>query len=282
MTASNAMDQPLAEVQRAFGSKGVPVRLKGGEGRCFRVANCVFKPVENVTLHEWSARLLERLQANGFRISRPMRSARDGFVYKGWAASSYEPGQHFDGNWTEKLKVGRLFHQAINALALDPIPARDDRWARSHDIVWGRGELPDGMDPVVLGAIDSIVSRFGESDCAEQIIHSDLCGNILFEKGLAPLIIDFSPAVGPLAYGEAILVADAIAWEGASTELIDSLPMTEFYRQMLYRAVAFRIVVAGLFFAKEIDRFRDEHRAFLPIIEYLDGSGSQQNGRGSE
>jgi len=46
-----------------------------------------------------------------------------------------------------------------------------------------------------------------------QIIHGDLCGNILFHETLSPVVIDFSLDYRPREYAEAILIADSIAWE---------------------------------------------------------------------
>ena len=272
---------PPTEVISAFGCKGTPKPLDGGEGRSFRIENYVLKPVENIALYEWCADLLQRLRVFDIRFSAPI-ATRDGhFVHNGWGASLYEPGSHRNGDWKEKLRVGRSFHEAMNQVVAKPIPDRDDRWSQAHEIVWGRMEIPSEMDVKIQRTLGDIISRFKEVDYDEHVIHSDLCGNIMFHECSPPLVIDFSPAIGPQAYGEAILVSDAIAWEGAPTGLVSLLPDTEYYRQMFYRAVAFRTIVAGLFYADKFDRFMEEYLAFSPIINLLEGQGSQQTGAGN-
>ena len=48
-----------------------------------------------------------------------------------------------------------------------------------------------------------------------QLIHGDLSGNVLFHAELPPAIIDFAACWRPVAFASAIVVADALVWEGA-------------------------------------------------------------------
>jgi hypothetical protein len=47
------------------------------------------------------------------------------------------------------------------------------------------------------------------------LIHGDLTGNVLFHDELPPAIIDFTPYWRPLEFQSAVVVADALVWEGA-------------------------------------------------------------------
>lgn len=57
-----------------------------------------------------------------------------------------------------------------------------------------------------------------------QIIHGDLCGNILFHDTLPPVVIDFPLDCRPREYAETILLADAIVWENGGEEAYSLLP----------------------------------------------------------
>jgi hypothetical protein len=78
-------------------------------------------------------------------------------------------------------------------------------------------------------------------------VHGDLSGNVLFAEELAPAIIDFSPSWRPPAYASAIVVADAIVWEGADELLIDTAAHIPHFPQFLVRALIMRAVVDRLF-----------------------------------
>ena len=101
---------------------------------------------------------------------------------------------------------------------------------------------------------------------SEDILHSDICGNILFDDSHQPCVIDFSPAYGPAEYAEAILVADAIAWEGAPLEIVRLLPYSDDYRQVLLRAINFRLIVTALFGPQNLQGFFEEFREFEDVF----------------
>ena len=55
---------------------------------------------------------------------------------------------------------------------------------------------------------------------ANQVIHGELSGNVLFAAGQAPAVIDFSPYRRPAAYADAIVAVDGLLWFGAGRELV--------------------------------------------------------------
>ena len=121
----------------------------------------------------------------------------------------------------------------------------------------------------MIKLIEEIFERYRPLLRARDIIHSDICGNIIFHEGLDPCVIDFSPAYGSVEYAEAIMVADAIAWENAPMDIVKLLPNNELYSQYLLRAINFRIIVAALFRPRELDRFLTEYAGFKPIIDFV-------------
>jgi hypothetical protein len=68
-------------------------------------------------------------------------------------------------------------------------------------------------------------------------MHGDLTGNVLFHDTLPPAVIDFAPYFRPPTYASAIVVADAVCWEGAPKSLLDAVPRQFLLRALIYRGV---------------------------------------------
>jgi len=75
----------------------------------------------------------------------------------------------------------------------------------------------------------------------------DLTGNVLFSDGLPPAVIDFSPYWRPIAFASAVVVADALVWEGADENLVEAVAHIERFDQFLLRALIYRAVTDRLF-----------------------------------
>src|SRR5262249_21720456 len=80
-----------------------------------------------------------------------------------------------------------------------------------------------------------------------QLIHGDLTGNVLFDNRQPPAIIDFSPYWRPTAYASAIVIADALIWEGADRQVLDAITDIGDFGQYLVRALIFRAVTDWIF-----------------------------------
>jgi uncharacterized protein (TIGR02569 family) len=264
---SNSSPDP--EIIASFSCAGVRQKLYGGEGNAVRVGDCVFKPIDNPERYSWACELLLQLPQSGFRISEPLRSKDETFAHSGWGASAYEQGEHVNGRWQEKVRISKLFHAELNELELTPMPSSDDFWSQAHEIAWQVIPIPASLHPKMTTRIEDIFRHYQPLSRGQGVIHSDLCGNFLFQDGLDPCIIDFSPAYGSVEYGEAILVADAIAWEDAPQEIVDLISNDEHYRQNLLRAINFRVIVAALFRPENIDWFLFEYAAFKPLTDHL-------------
>ena len=83
-------------------------------------------------------------------------------------------------------------------------------------------------------------------DDPSQVIHGDLTGNVLFADPLPPAVIDLTVYWRPAAYARAIVVADALAWEGATPDDLASATSGEGFGQFLARALLARIVTDWL------------------------------------
>lgn len=257
------------KVLKAFKGDGIPQKLSGGEGNSWLVGNMVFKPIQDVERYEWAGDLLSRIPQVGFRISLPRKSIQGKFAAHGWGATKFDSGEHMHGNWKEKLQVCRDLNWALNHVAASPMPPSNDRWSQAHKIAWEEENLPVAIHSEITKELTKIFQRYQPVDAINQVIHSDLCGNVLFADPLPPLVIDFSPAYRPQEYAEAILVADAIAWEQAPVQLRWELPATTYYTQILLRAVNFRLIVAALFMPDDLNSFHQEYENFRPLLEIL-------------
>lgn len=129
--------------------------------------------------------------------------------------------------------------------------------------------MPKDVDAETRQMLVPLFEMYEPMTRSSRVIHSDMCGNILFAAGMKPLVIDFSAAMGDQDYAEAILVADAIAWEGAPVELMIELPATPVYRQMLLRAVIFRVITVALRFPSKPELAKLEYNNFAPIVQRL-------------
>ena len=223
--------------------RGEPVSLIGGRGLAWRVGELVLKPAD-LGLDElaWQADVLSTVDRPEVRLSTPQRAVGGELVVDGWTAWSYLPGEHRTGRWLEVIDVGERFHDASAGLARPAfIAARTDPWAIGDRVAWG--EVP--IDPYRdVPHVASLAALRRPVDARSQLIHGDLTGNVLFSDELPPAVIDLSPYWRPTAFATAIVVADALVWEGADESLLESVADVDDFGQMLVRALLYRLVAA--------------------------------------
>jgi hypothetical protein len=97
-------------------------------------------------------------------------------------------------------------------------------------------------------------------------VHSDLTGNVLFSDSLPPAVVDFSPYWRPPGFASAVVVGDALLWEGANRSLLTAVANVDDFPQLLVRALIFRAVVDALFRTGEPMR-PDDDDCFLAPVE---------------
>jgi hypothetical protein len=239
---------PDIRILNAFNLSGNAYPLAGGQNNSWNVGEFVLKYVGTDNHYEWVASTLSQLKPEGYRISKPVISIDNRFVYNGWTCYTYEPGTFIEGREEEKLHVSRLFHHSLAGIDISRYHPANDRWQEAHRVAWS----------------DSSGNR------RLQLVHGDLAGNILFHDVLPPLIIDFSPTLAPVEYAEAILIADSIAWHHAPLSTLQLLPQNDLYKGMLLRAVNFRLAVAQL--SDDNDEVIRTHEAFGKVINFLSPS----------
>jgi uncharacterized protein (TIGR02569 family) len=233
---------PPDAVLAAFGVAGTaPVPLGGGQGTSWRAGDLVLKPVDlDQDELAWQARVYPQITRDGFRLPRP-RATRDGALsVAGWCAAEYQAGSHEPRRWPEIIAVGARFHAALRGVPRPSfLDARSNPWSVSDRVAWG--ERAAAGFPGVPHLPRLLAARRPVSAQA-QLIHGDLSGNVLFAEPLPPAIIDFTPYWRPAAYAAAIVVADALVWEGADRDLPGVVSDLEDFGQYLVRALIFRRV----------------------------------------
>jgi uncharacterized protein (TIGR02569 family) len=111
-----------------------------------------------------------------------------------------------------------------------------------------------------------LVAALRPLEAPSQLIHGDLTGNVLFDDQLAPAVIDFSPYWRPAAFASAIVVADALVWEGADDGILGAVAHLPDFAQYLLRALIYRAVTDRLFRLDEPIR-PDGADPYLPAVE---------------
>lgn len=237
---------PPLSVLHAFGVHAVPTRLSTGRGRTWATADVVLKPAEDEADAEWVATLAATIEQRGFRLARPI-PARDGrWVVDGWTAWTRLPGVHSATRWPELLAAAAGFHEAVRNVPRPEVISRQadaNRWRVADRIAWGEASADDLQGVTHLAAL---LEARRPVDLPAQLIHGDLVGNVLFAEGLPPAIIDLSLYWRPAGYSAALVVGDALAWEGAPPDTVRLIGHFDAWPQLLIRAVIFRIVVNEL------------------------------------
>ncbi|WP_431912814.1 TIGR02569 family protein [Nonomuraea jabiensis] len=260
--------EPPPGVLAAFGLTG-PVRpLAGGRGRSFRAGDAVVKPVDSAEEAEWSARVFADLPpAAGFRVPRPLRSRDGTYVVEGWTAAEFLEGREGPaGMWESLIAAGRAFHRELRHLPRpDLLDRRDDPWAAADRIAWGEAAPPRPSNA------DELLARLGELAgpvaAPSQLVHGDLTGNVLFHPGRPPVVIDFSPYWRPVAYAEAVVVADGLLYHRADPELVEAVLPGREGLHLLARALVFRLATKAVWAGRVPD---DELTRFAGVTRLVE------------
>ena len=235
------MNPPPPTTLAAFELDGHPERLAGGQGTAWRAGDVVLKPLDmSVAALRWQAEVLNDVEPDGFRVAPPLRSRNGELVVDGWTAWPMLAGAHLP-RWADIVAVGERFHRALVDVdrPAEVLDARTDVWARADRIAWG--EEPPG-DFARIPEVTRLLDAKTPIDAPSQVVHCDLSGNVLFAEGLPPAIIDFSPYWRPAQYASAVVAVDAVLWYGADLALLGTVAGGDEGRQLLMRALLFRLL----------------------------------------
>ena len=261
------MEQPLADILQAFGTRQPPVSISGGQGQNYRSGNVILKPAQDDEETNWMAEFYLTVEGKGFQLPKPIRSTQGNFVYDGWQAWEYVEGKHAQARWVEIVEICVRFHQAI---ANFPRPAYFERreqnpWVIADQVTWGEMEIEH--HPRIAPSVEKLTRCLDDVNEKSQLIHGDFGGNVLFSR--PPTIIDFSPYWRPVEFAIGVIIADAVVWEGADVSLIDIGSKFNNFYQHLARAELRRIVEIETIYELYGWEMLDQIEAHLPIIEAI-------------
>ncbi len=231
---------PPAAVLEAFGAPGDPSLLPGGMGRTWRAGDVVLKPVEDVVEHAWVAEVYDAWTSEVVRVPQPLQ-AEGGWSFAGWGAHVFVPGETArvseDPAWFRA--ACEAFHDAVAHL---PRPAflddRDDAWSYGDRVAWEGHPLRGA--PRTTALIRRALDLLEPVDLSPQVVHGDLCVNVL-RDGHQAGVIDWPAYHRPRSWATAIVVSDAICWEDADPGLLDAWADGPAWLQLVLRAAVYRM-----------------------------------------
>jgi uncharacterized protein (TIGR02569 family) len=262
---------PSNAILAAFGARDAPVALPGGSAKAYAASGVVFKRGQDENFTAWLAEVAQVVERQtAFRFACPVRSISGAWTVEGWSASIQLAGRHEPGRWTDILSVGRALHRAVAGVPCPPFQgARTDQWALGDRAAWGECEV--AVPALLQEQVSATAALRQPIELPSQLVHGDLCGNVLFAPALPPALLDFSPYFRPAEYAEAILVADAIVWEGAPAELVGAL-RRDTAGQMLVRASLFRLYTAAVAWSGKplrLTTIGEQHKQFTRLLQTL-------------
>lgn len=275
---------PPVAVLEAFGANADPQLLDGGRGQTWLAGEIVLKPVDFAAESRWRAAALDQIpEDDAFRVARPIKAASGDWLFQGWEAAHRLAGRTDPKRWHDTIATGTAFHQTVAKLERPAfLDERDDWWTRADRASWD--------EAAVKGA--PVLHKLGECrmpvKAESQVVHGDLLGNVLYEPGLPPAIIDWAPYWRPVAWAAAVAAVDAMCWHGAPVDAmyeycaeIEGISLRandeaafgrderfESWSQMLIRALLFRMIT-DLESAQANGREWEPHPAYQPVTAAL-------------
>jgi len=256
------MSPPPPGVIEAFGLKGTPAPLPGGRNLCYLLDGIVFKPSDyDDDEVQWVSELattLLRHRPTAYRLASPIStvSGSGQFVFEGWTASTFVSGSPIP-SCQRKVSISRSFHADLARFVTERpelVSKKRNRFNEADRVTWGQKALEDVelVNAKMLAHFQPLLDKLSSvqrplpGEVPFQLIHGDLAGNILFDEGAPPAIIDLTFYWRPAEYANAILVADGLAWAGEGRELLEWFGTDELRLQLLVRALYWRIITFAI------------------------------------
>jgi uncharacterized protein (TIGR02569 family) len=226
--------------------------MSGGQGTSWRAGDVVLKPAQaSLTELSWWAAVSAGVRDAEFRLARQLLAADGSAIVSGWCATEFLVGEHGVRRWPEAVMVGERLHAALRDVQRPGfLDSREDPWSIGDRVAWD--ELPASRFADAPHILRLATAR-RRVTAPSHLIHGDLGGNVLYHDVLAPAVIDFVPYWRPAGFAAAIIVADALVWEGADARILASVRHIDDFGQYLIRALIYRMVTELLHGRKLID-----------------------------
>ena len=218
--------------------------LVGGEGVAFRVGDIVLKWTRDAREAAWVQGLLARLGPEGYRIADPVATLEGEWTHDGWTASAFIADlRPAAPAWEAIAEVGLRFADDAEPerdTGREALSRRTHRWAVADRVAWGAAEVDLSAEATAI--VDRLGALLAETEPGEHVVHGDLSGNVFFDPSDVPVILDVSPYLRPRRWGSALVVADAVLWNGEPPSLAESFAADALDLDLLGRALIFRLV----------------------------------------
>lgn len=239
------MSGPDADVLESFGLDATVAveRLPGGQGRAWRSGQFVLKRVEDAREHAWVCEVYAEWPADAeVAVPEPVRAGSGEWAVEGWGAHRMVLGEHLRaGDDPVRFReAAERFHAVVATLARPRLlDDRADAWSHGDRVAWGEADPTSGTGPV------HDVLRLALAACrpvvlSSQVVHGDLSTNVLASHAGAA-VIDWPPYFRPPGWALAVVAVDALCWEAASPSLLDAWSDQEQWRDLLLRALVYRL-----------------------------------------
>jgi uncharacterized protein (TIGR02569 family) len=229
---------PPPRAVAAFGGTGDPVALAGGRGMSWRAGDIVLKPAD--AGDEELRWLASSVPDAPVRLARPVITERGRVTVEGWMAVPYLAGGPRTRAWLDIVAAGDALHTALRGLDRPAfLERRTHRWAIADRAAWDELAVAPPRPSPLLDRLVRLTTPIG---LPSQLIHGDLTGNVLFADDHPPAVIDLSLYWRPADYAAAIVIADALLWEGARLPDVEPLLDRPAMGQLLVRALRFRLL----------------------------------------
>lgn len=197
-----------------------------------RVSDAVYSRAGQ--LASWSAKVREKLQVRGARVSRPVLSTDGRYTVAGWRATQFIRGD-LSRRIDETAQLGLRLDDAAADLTVPyagTANARTDAFARAEIAAWE--ETGEHYRDV--------------SDLPRGVGHADLVGTTLYDGTNPPAITDFVPTAAPRprGYTTALVIVDGLIAGAVDDRICDRFAHVAGLDQLLLRAVAYRRYVNDL------------------------------------
>ena len=162
--------------------------------------------------------------------------------------------------------MSRHFHAHVADVQKPDRPPLTHPWAVGDRYAWGESAFET---PVELSDIATRLETAREAvSSPNQLVHCDLLNNILVSDQLRPAVIDVSPYWRPARYADAIILVDAIGWNGAGSEALETMRDRQGV-QLLIRAALFRLASAVLLCDRDPRRLAPQRATYEYITAAL-------------
>lgn len=214
-------------------------------GKAWKCGDVVLQPVADKAHAVWLARTLAALDVPDLRVARPVRATDGRSLIAGWRANRYVSGTP-EHRPDEVVLTAIKLHQATADLPrpdLRPDPA--DPGVIADRIAWQERDVE--LDETKGGRWFEVLAPARRPlRSPDQLVHGELFGNVLFDGDTPPGVVDFVPYFRPAEWAAAIAAVDALAWGDADPELLRRWEHLPEWRQLLLRAVLFRLAYHAL------------------------------------